>query len=890
MPVRMQQRKGTAAEWLAAEPVILAIGEIGYETDTGYFKVGNGTSTWTQLEYFKSENDLGIGQEIQEAVTALETSLTTYIDQKDGETLAAAELAAQAYADAQDADILAQAGAFTAQEVNAGVLAANQYTDSQIAVVTDEYQNYTNAAVTAESSARTDAINAAISAEVADRDLAISDAVNLAIQQEQSDRDDAIQLAIAQEALDRNASIEFAVSQEAILRDTAIDTAITASEAATALLIESEISTERALINIEIANAVAAEAADRDLAIDTAIAASESATQILIDDAVGDAASDATLKANQAEANANAYTETALSTHNLDTTNVHGIADTAELATKTYADSAVDTHNSDTTNVHGIADTAALATKTYVDDAVVVHNVDTTNVHGIADTSVLETQSGAQTKANAAYSTAVTYTDTQVGLTLQSANAYTDQAELDANTYTDNEIAAALITAQGYATDAETNANAYSDGLAANYEPAGVVETHNSLPTLVHGVPADSSVVGTGMTQELTNKTLGSGTILSSNLNANNNTIINLAQPTQPSQAATKAYVDAVAEGLYIHEAVATATTANIDLATQLEAGDVIDGLTLEASMRVMVKNQTLPAENGIYVVQATGPAVRASDFDTSNEIRSGDFVYVRNGTINQGTSWVQVNSINDVDIDPINFIQFAGPGTITEGYGINVFGNQVSIDDTVVATRSWVADEVANASVDALSLAGTTLNPDIKTSSLESLGTLSSLTVGGATDLQGAVSVSGATTFTGAVNVPVPTAPTHATTKEYIDTLLNQSFVEIRTLDDLSNFFDGYTQRFLPTYQGVTVPVKHPFNLLLTIDGIIQSVGSPDYVWQSVLPRVGFDIDYEGYIKFPEPIPPGSSFDARILVGSEETKQTKVYPFKAADILLGGY
>jgi hypothetical protein len=60
----------------------------------------------------------------------------------------------------------------------------------------------------------------------------------------------------------------------------------------------------------------------------------------------------------------------AISTHNSQTTNIHGIADTAALATKTYADSAVSTHSADTSNVHGIVDMTQLATQTYVDTAV----------------------------------------------------------------------------------------------------------------------------------------------------------------------------------------------------------------------------------------------------------------------------------------------------------------------------------------------------------------------------------------------------------------------------------------------------------------------------------------------------------------------------------------
>lgn len=57
MAIRMQQRRGTAAQWTSGNPT-LASGEIGFETDTGKFKLGNGTSTWTQLNYFVDANSI----------------------------------------------------------------------------------------------------------------------------------------------------------------------------------------------------------------------------------------------------------------------------------------------------------------------------------------------------------------------------------------------------------------------------------------------------------------------------------------------------------------------------------------------------------------------------------------------------------------------------------------------------------------------------------------------------------------------------------------------------------------------------------------------------------------------------------------------------------------
>jgi hypothetical protein len=57
MATRMQQRRGTAAQWTAANPV-LAAGEIGFETDTSKFKMGNGSSAWSALQYFANAAEL----------------------------------------------------------------------------------------------------------------------------------------------------------------------------------------------------------------------------------------------------------------------------------------------------------------------------------------------------------------------------------------------------------------------------------------------------------------------------------------------------------------------------------------------------------------------------------------------------------------------------------------------------------------------------------------------------------------------------------------------------------------------------------------------------------------------------------------------------------------
>ena len=111
----------------------------------------------------------------------------------------------------------------------------------------------------------------------------------------------------------------------------------------------------------------------------------------------------------------------------------------------------------------------------------------------------------------------------------------------------------------------------------------------------------------------------------------------------------------------------------------------------------------------------------------------------------------------------------------------------------------------------------------------------------------------------------------------------------DIIPLDDLSNLFNGIDTRFVPRYQGNAVTVSNQYSLLLSINGIIQYIDSPDYVWISGMPRRGFFIDSENNIQFSEAVPSGSEFDARIMPSLTSTTRTRAYPFKALDILLGG-
>jgi len=107
---------------------------------------------------------------------------------------------------------------------------------------------------------------------------------------------------------------------------------------------------------------------------------------------------------------------------------------------------------------------------------------------------------------------------------------------------------------------------------------------------------------------------------------------------------------------------VRCATTANVTIATALNAGDTIDGVTLAAGDRVLVKNQSSGLQNGLYVA---GPApARAYDMDDGTEAL-GALVYVREGTANGGKLFANTNTtLPTIDTDALTFAEFGGGGS----------------------------------------------------------------------------------------------------------------------------------------------------------------------------------------------------------------------------------
>jgi hypothetical protein len=273
------------------------------------------------------------------------------------------------------------------------------------------------------------------------------------------------------------------------------------------------------------------------------------------------------------------------------------------------------------------------------------------------------------------------------------------------------------------------------------------------------------TITATGTNQNINLTPTGTGTV-----NVGNFIISNVLTPVADFDAATKKYVDDVAQGLNIHDSVAAATPdtlANITVGTitynngssgvganltTTGTFNLIDGVNVQTSgTRILVKNEANAVFNGIYTWSNATVITRATDYNSVPEVEAGDFVFVSGGTLYDNTGWVQTSTVSAIGTvgNNIEFTQFSGAGTYTAGTGLTLTGSVFSISNTTVTAGSYGnGDSVATFTVNgqgqltaaantvitanAANLTGTTLNASVVTSSLTSVGTLTGLTSNG--------------------------------------------------------------------------------------------------------------------------------------------------------------
>jgi hypothetical protein len=263
--------------------------------------------------------------------------------------------------------------------------------------------------------------------------------------------------------------------------------------------------------------------------------------------------------------------------------------------------------------------------------------------------------------------------------------------------------------------------------------------------------------------------------------------ITGLATPTADQDAATKAYVDSVAQGLDVKGSCRAATVANITLS----GAQTIDGVAVIAGDRVLVKDQSTAANNGIYVV-AAGSWSRAADADTWAEL-VGAFTFVEDGTVNDNSGWVCTSAPGGtLGVTAVVFEQFSGAGQITAGAGLTKSGNTLNVgtasssrivvgtDDIDLATTGVTASTYKSVTVDAYgrvtagtnptTLAGYGISDAYTTSQVDAALALKLNLTGGT--MSGAIAM-GTNKITGLGD---PTLAQDAATKNYIDTIFGST------------------------------------------------------------------------------------------------------------------
>jgi len=272
------------------------------------------------------------------------------------------------------------------------------------------------------------------------------------------------------------------------------------------------------------------------------------------------------------------------------------------------------------------------------------------------------------------------------------------------------EIAASAVTAAKLATDAVETLKIKDANVTAAKLASDSVETAKIVNSAVTEAKiADSAVTSAkiandtivnadintaaaidqskiaNLTTDLSNKLALAGGTMSGAIAMGTNKITGLGDPTSAQDAATKSYVDTTVQGIDWKASVRAATTGAVTLASDLENGDTLDGVTLATGDRVLVKDQVTGSQNGIYVVKASGAPDRSADADTGAEVTANFAVFVEQGTVNADSGFTLTNNgAVTIGSTALVFTQFTGLGQIIAGTGLDKTGNTLDIDSTV--------------------------------------------------------------------------------------------------------------------------------------------------------------------------------------------------------------
>jgi hypothetical protein len=248
-----------------------------------------------------------------------------------------------------------------------------------------------------------------------------------------------------------------------------------------------------------------------------------------------------------------------------------------------------------------------------------------------------------------------------------------------------------------------TTVNSTNVNATTNVVAGGNIQANSHLlGNTVQAVSGDITVKAGAGNNDVVLLPTGSGVIDASGV-----AITNVGAPQNATDAATRGYVDSVAQGLHVHMPVAVASKTNIagyngishvfeSLANPL----IIDGYTVQNGDRVLVKDQTTKAQNGIYDYDSgANTLTRSDDSNSAAEFAGGDFVFVVNGNTQGDTGWVQTEVVATLNTSDIIFSQFSGAGTYTANTNLGLILNG-TVFSTKINTTTLAYDMSGNIKV----------------------------------------------------------------------------------------------------------------------------------------------------------------------------------------------
>ena len=325
--------------------------------------------------------------------------------------------------------------------------------------------------------------------------------------------------------------------------------------------------------------------------------------------------------------------------------------------------------------------------------------------------------------------------DSQITVAKMAANS------VDSDQYVDNSIDTAHIAdsqitsakiANGAIVDADVNASAaidatkIADGSVTSTEFQYINTLSSNAQTQLDAKLVKASNLSDVASASTSRSNLGLGTIAtqaSDNVSLTGGSITGLGEPSSNSDASTKSYVDQAVAGLRTRIIAECASTANVVISSALEAGDVIDGVTLVEGDRVLLKDQSTASQNGLYLAVASGAgaASRDPEHDTIAEL-SGGMVITNQGTANDNKIFLCTTdtdatlgstSITYTTITPQNV------GTVTSiTAGTGLSGGAITSSGTIAIDTATTVDKTTAQTLTNKTLTSPKINEDVAVTS----------------------------------------------------------------------------------------------------------------------------------------------------------------------------